>query len=167
MTDEGESKVPVGGELRAATLAASAKRESAAQDAADQDVEDQKSNRALVAPDSSGRTKWAQTAERRRVDSIWHGFSYLGVYEHTSYCGIEYLGVKRRGAPPRGDTICDKCAAACGFTRRTAKMVQGRQRGSRRLGNIVDRMEVAMDRSEVVLDGIERAVAELTPKKKG
>ena len=103
----------------------------------------------LIAPNKSGRTKWAQLGVGDNTP--WHGFSW---YQDISYCGIEYDGPRRTGAPPRSDQVCTKCAETCGFVRRRARRGKSaeRQRGSRRLGNIVDRMEVAVERSEDVLD---------------
>ncbi len=139
------------GELRAATLASAARREAAAEAEVDQAKAEQRAARAHVPPDKSGATIWAQVSD----DSMWHGYSRYGPYAMVSYCGIEHHGPKRRGAPPRGDVVCEKCAAACGFTRRRARMVHGRQRGSRRLGSIVDRMEVAVEGAEAALARLE------------
>ena len=115
---------------------------------------DQKATRARVAADKSSLSRWAQPSRRQGPETLWHAYSYVGAYASISYCGVPHSGSFRRSPPPRDNAVCERCASACGFVRRSRRVRGERQRGSRRLGNIVDRMEVAMD-------GIERVLAEV------
>ena len=106
-----------------------------------------------VAADKSSQTRWARPARSQGPETLWHGYSYVGAYHNVSYCGVEHGGSFRRSPPPRDDAVCEKCAKACGFERRSRRIRGERQRGSRRLGNIVDRLEVAVDSIERLLAG--------------
>lgn len=157
---DGEGLGPAhgGGNLRAETLASNARRQAAAEEVADQEEKDQRAARALVPADKSSNTRWAQPSRRQGPETLWHGYSYVGAYQTVSYCGVEHRGSFRRSPPPRDNAVCEKCARACGFARRSRRVRGERQRGSRRLGNIVDRMEVAVDGMEVAVDGMERVL---------
>ncbi len=151
MTDE---VVPEGGELRAEILAMNDELKVDEVEKAVQVSEEQQAERARIPADKSSFTRWAQPSKRQGAGTLWHGFSYAGAYKTVSYCGVEHFGSFRRSPPPRDNAVCVRCASACGFVRRSRRVKGERQRGSRRLGTIVDRMEVAMD-------GIERALAEV------
>ena len=159
---EGLSVLPegyVGGELRAAALASSARYETEAEEAIEQEEDTQRAARTHMPADKSGNTRWAQLSRSQGPGTLWHGYSYVGAYQTVSYCGVAHHGTKRQGAPPRDNAVCEKCAAACGFVRRSRRVRGERQRGSRRLGNIVDRMEVAVDRAEAQLERMEKMLA--------
>ncbi len=108
-------------------------------------------------------TSWARTRRRPTPDDPYHGFPQLGGDPHISYCGISWGGLKRGTAPPRDAAVCVKCAEHCGFRRRPRRASSQRQRGSRHLGTIADRMEEAADIVTAAATRIEAAVAALTP----
>ena len=110
---------------------------------------------------TSGTTRWARAVSTARTtkasDRRWHGFPMLHKDgeegRNTSYCGtVTVEGHKRAASPPRHDPICERCAEVCGFIRRPGRKT-GRERGSRRLGTIMERLERAVDRLERWLDG--------------
>ncbi len=108
--------------------------------------------------DKSSNTRWAQPSKKVRGDTLWHGYPYAGKHARVSYCGLEYKGSFRRSPPPRDDSVCQICAAACKFVRRSSRSRgAARQRGSRRLGSLTDRLEAAVDASAKIADRLEAA----------
>ena len=103
----------------------------------------------------SGFTRWARTATPARSTVIaerrWHGFPMIASTKekkNTSHCGqVVVEGPKRAAPPPRHDPVCERCAEFCNFVRRPSRKT-GRERGSRRLGTIMERLERVADRLE-------------------
>ncbi len=111
-----------------------------------------KSSTAEVAPPKadSGTTMWSTTQGRLSVDSRYHGFAKIGGDPNVSYCGIQFSGLKRMTPPDRDAAVCEKCAVACGFSRRPGRS-RSRRRGSRNLGTSAERIEAAVDRFEALV----------------
>ena len=79
---------------------------------------------------------------------------------NTSYCGLHtVITAKRADAPPRHDPVCERCAVVCGFQRRPGRKRSGRTRGSRRLGTVTERLEIAVDALESFVQGLRDAAA--------
>jgi|TARA_R110000765_G_scaffold74201_2_gene145331 hypothetical protein len=97
----------------------------------------------------SSSTCWSTTQGRNTTSARYHGFPKYGD-TGTSYCGIEFGGLKRMTPPDRDAAVCEHCAMACGFIRRPGR-TRSRTRGSRNLGTSVERIEAAVDRFEALL----------------
>lgn len=101
----------------------------------------------------SSSTCWSTTQGRNTTSARYHGFPKYGD-TGTSYCGIEFGGLKRMTPPDRDAAVCEHCATACNFTRRPGR-TRSRTRGSRNLGTSAERIESALERMEVILAKLE------------
>lgn len=118
---------------------------------------------------TSGSTRWARGHPSKGgipKDRRWHGFPMLASTpdgRHVSYCGaVRVDGVKRATSPPRIDAVCQRCADACDFRRRPSRKT-GRERGSRRLGTTMERMDQAMDGLYAVIERLEAVMVAVAP----
>lgn len=114
---------------------------------------------------TSGSTRWARSHPSKGgipKDRRWHGFPMMASTpdgRHVSYCGaVRVEGVKRATSPPRIDAICQRCADACNFRRRPSRKT-GRERGSRRLGTTMERMDQAIDGLYAIVERLEASLA--------
>lgn len=105
----------------------------------------------------TGPKCWARVKRRPSLEDRYHAFPLLGNNQHTSFCGISWNGLKRGSPPPRDAPVCNSCADATGFVRRPGRSRQPRERGSRHLGTVTDRIEQAAESIGAAAATIERA----------
>ena len=107
-------------------------------------------------------TAWGRISREQRAEARWHGFPMIGNV-NISYCGMESFGRKRYSPPRRESPVCEKCAEACGFRRRSARGGHKRTKGGTRLGTVTERMERAVDRAEAAADKLEELIGLAQP----